>query len=88
MKEELKQWHIHSFKNKTEIEKSEECGCFYCQAVFSSSEVVDYIDEGLTALCPRCGMDTVIGDASGINISKDFLHNMFEKWIKVNINDR
>lgn len=78
---ELNNAHRHSYHNRKEIEQSFLCGCFSCNRTFPSSEVEDYIDEGETALCPYCGVDTVIGEASGIQLSKEFLHNMHERWI-------
>jgi hypothetical protein len=34
------------------------------------------------ALCPHCGIDSVIGDASGYEISPTFLARMHEAWFK------
>jgi len=31
---------------------------------------------GSAAICPRCGIDAVIGDKSGIDVSHDFLARM------------
>jgi hypothetical protein len=46
-----------------ERERSELCGCFHCLAVFPPSLVSEWIDEvddvGTTAMCPRCGIDSV-----------------------------
>ncbi len=36
------------------------CGCFSCLHVFLSTDVIDWIDDGETPLCPTCGMDTVL----------------------------
>ncbi len=33
-----------------------------------------------TAFCPLCGIDSVIGDASGIPITQEFLTAMHDKW--------
>ena len=41
------------------------CGCFHCQAVFSADGIRDWIDDGQTALCPRCGVDAVLPDVTG-----------------------
>jgi hypothetical protein len=74
----------HSLGNKAEIQASQECGCFYCMHIFSGSEVTEWIDQGKpfgeTALCPDCGLDTVIGSNSGYPITKGFLYKMHEKW--------
>ncbi|MGE0225354.1 MAG: hypothetical protein AB7F35_09440 [Acetobacteraceae bacterium] len=36
------------------------CGCCACLHVFPAMEVIDWIDDGETPLCPTCGMDTVL----------------------------
>ena len=74
--------HEHSSRHKLEIEQSELCGCFYCIDVFPPSEIEDWIDDGVddTALCPRCGIDAVIGSASSYPIEKSFLRKMHSHW--------
>ena len=49
--------------------------------MYLSSEVEDYTDEGETALCPYCGVDSVIGDASGFQLSEGFLQSMHKRWM-------
>ena len=78
---ELEDAHRHSVRNRGKIEQSSLCGCFSCNRLFLPSEVEDYIDEGETALCPYCSVDSVIGDASGIQLSEEFLHKMYERWM-------
>jgi len=36
------------------------CGCFYCLRTYPATEVVDWIDDGETPLCPHCGIDSVM----------------------------
>ncbi len=36
------------------------CGCFHCLRVYEATEVVDWIDDGETPLCPHCGVDAVM----------------------------
>jgi hypothetical protein len=84
--------HRHSIRHRGEIEASGACGCFYCLAVFPPSEVREWIDwpadtpaaqenaRGQTALCPRCGIDSVIGDASGYPVTPGFLGRMEARW--------
>ena len=73
----FRQAHDCCFSNKEQIEKSEKCGCFFCGEIFSPSEITDYLpDEPPTAECPFCYTDSVIGDASGFPITKDFLKKM------------
>ncbi|OZC03959.1 cytoplasmic protein [Rubricoccus marinus] len=71
--------HRHSSSHRAEIERSERCGCFYCMAVYPPEAVAEWIDEGNggeTALCPSCGIDSVIGSASGYPITGAFLGRM------------
>lgn len=79
--------HRHSTHNRDEILTSERCGCFYCGAIFPPTEVKDWTDEqrevGLTALCPRCGIDAVIGSKSGYPITVHFLGTMKEHWFQI-----
>ena len=78
---ELEDAHRHSVRNRGKIEQSSQCGCFSCNRLFLPSEVEDYIDEGETALCPYCGVDAVIRDASGFQLSEEFLQSMHKRWI-------
>lgn len=67
-----------------EVLASRWCGCFYCRAIFPPSEIKDWIDpigeEGKTALCAKCGIDSVIGDRSGFPITPEFLERMNHYW--------
>lgn len=77
--------HKHSIFNKQEILQSEICGCFYCLKIFKPAEIVEWVDEdapkGLTAMCPYCGMDSVIGDKTGYPVNdENFLKAMGELY--------
>ncbi len=37
-----------------------QCGCFCCLQTFEAVEVVDWIDDGDTPLCPNCGVAAVL----------------------------
>lgn len=65
--------------------ESEQCGCFYCLTVFPPSEIEEWVDADeheirQTALCPNCGIDSVIGSKSGYPMTKEFLQTMEEHW--------
>jgi len=80
---EEKKAHQHSTNNKKELNKSSICGCFYCCEIYTPSEIKDYLNEGEgTALCPYCGVDSVIADTSEYKITKDFLMKMHNYWFK------
>jgi hypothetical protein len=78
--------HTHSSGHRADLFQSERCGCFYCLEVFSADAVEDWIDEvdgvGTTACCPVCGIDSVIGSASGFVIEKWFLSRMRDHWFR------
>ena len=73
--------HTHTVRHRAEVEASEAAGCFYCCEVFSPSEIAIWVDNDDCALCPRCGIDSVIGDTSGFPVAdKTFLREMNEFW--------
>ncbi len=78
--------HDFSIRHEKQILESEVCGCFYCSHIFKPSDIVEWIDEleetggGRTAICPKCGIDSVIGSASGYPITTSFLKKMQRNW--------
>ena len=71
-----------SLENWESVKKSKMCGCYYCCSIFPSSEITDdWIPDshGRTVLCPKCHIDSVIGDASGIPIRKDVLEELYQE---------
>lgn len=52
--------------NRKRLLESEVAACIYCLLEFPPSLVVEWCDEdelgiGQTALCPHCGVDSVVG---------------------------
>ena len=70
------------------ILKSNNCGCFYCLSIFPPNAIEEWIQEqedcprgpGKTAVCPNCGIDSVLPDNIGIAITKEFLTEMQKKF--------
>lgn len=68
------------------LKKDSVCGCFYCLRIFDPSEIEEWIiadnpiDKNGTAICPHCGIDSVIGESSGFPITTDFLRGMKKCW--------
>lgn len=76
--------HRLSDHNRASIGKSDRCGCFCCVSVFAPTEVVAWIDRnrkdvGQTALCPRCGIDSVLA-AADIDFDTSMLAEMKHYW--------
>ena len=74
---EYSSYNYEAFRNDTA------CGCFYCGKIFSYAEINDWTPEpdgSKTALCPYCGIDSVIGESSGYPITEEFLEEMKKYW--------
>lgn len=74
--------HKKSSLNRKEIETSKLCGCYYCLDIFFSREILEWCDKGETALCPKCGIDSVIGDTDVI-ITEQLLKKMKKHWFVI-----
>ena len=74
--------HCHSANHRAELEHSDVCCCFYCEKTFSVIDVAEWVeDERGTALCPFCGIDSVLGSASGFPVADaSFIHAMHDRW--------
>jgi len=84
---ELMKAHKHSISNRIELESSNLCGCFYCLAIYPPSSINDEswdstenVKSEQTLFCPKCGIDSVIGSASGYVIDEHFLVTMKDYW--------
>lgn len=70
----------HSRDNREEVTRSHTCGCFHCRKRFNPAEITDWIEEEKTAVCPGCGVDSIIGDAAGFPITVSLLKAMNAYW--------
>jgi hypothetical protein len=73
---ELAEAHKHASQHRVEIEASTRCGCFFCFRTFPPLSIKAWIDARQTALCPGCGVDSVLGNASPHRIDDAFLRRM------------
>lgn len=90
---DLLQAHRHSIDNRSSVEASTVCGCFYCMHIFRPEDITAWVGLDLsrfndpnanadTAVCPRCGSESVIGNRSGYEITAHFLSQMHEAWFE------
>jgi hypothetical protein len=89
---DLEQIHKASSRHRDRIERSALCGCFHCLATFPPADIGDWIDgldggedldNGVTALCARCGIDSVLpDDIPGAPITGDLLEAMHAYWFE------
>ncbi len=83
---DLRSIHRFSSRHRDLLAKSEQAGCFYCQRMFPPNEILDWVDgrqvetgdldDGVTALCPKCGIDAVLPSAAPITLTPDLLAQM------------
>ena len=67
-----------SFRNRAQIAAAPACGCYYCLATFPSDEVQTWVDDGCTALCPRCSIDSVLPNVTDDASLRSLHHHRFE----------
>jgi NAD-dependent SIR2 family protein deacetylase len=54
-----------------------ECGCYNCLQVFPGMEIIDWIDDGDTPVCPHCGMATVLVGETNLTRLWELRHRRF-----------
>lgn len=77
----LKMLHRKSIGNKARLADAKHCGCFFCLSHFAMAEL-EYCDDedDQTAVCPRCGIDSVIGEYEDQRVPDDLLKAMKERY--------
>lgn len=80
----LEALHDLSEDNRDAVKGARACGCFHCLATFDASAVVDWMpgrdQEQATAICPQCGVDSVIPARDGEPVDMDLLRSMRAYW--------
>ena len=69
-----------SYGSRRFVRGSRNAGCFCCLAQFPAREVVEFTAGDETPICPKCGVDSVILDASGWRPTKILLSRMEARW--------
>ena len=80
----------HKFSNNhmEKLRQDSVCGCFYCSRIFDPAEIEEWLiadnpcDKDGTAVCPYCGIDSVIGESSGYPITREFMEAMHSYWFE------
>jgi len=76
---QLQESHNHK---KADIERSNNCGCFYCMRIFSHNNIIQYTSCQFP-ICPYCGIDSVVGDCIGLSITVEFLMALNKYWFNI-----
>lgn len=79
--EDIIEAHKYSANHKKELLQDSIFACFYCGKVFHPNEIIMWVKDIFgTAVCPYCGIDSVIGESSGFPITEEFLERMHKRW--------
>ena len=86
--EDYKNIYRKSTNHKKQLEKDRICGCFCCEMIFHPSEIEEWCPEKMdreevTAICPYCDVDAVVGESSGYKITKELLRKLNKRWFRV-----
>jgi hypothetical protein len=72
----------YSIRNRTQLKNSKLAGCYYCLRIYDPTEIYAWVDDNTTALCPYCGMDSVLGDCSPYAITPEKLGELRKQWFQ------
>lgn len=76
-KANLEAAHKKSSQHRIGILESNLCGCFHCLGIYPPAEIKEWVDTDQTAICPRCNIDSVLGDKLLVpSLTRDFLKVM------------
>ena len=70
-------------RNWGQVKASNLVGCFCCLEIMPSKAIVEYCferDGVRTAICAKCGTDSVLGDAGDFPVDAEFLAAMNRYW--------
>ena len=87
----MEKLHKFSSHHKQLLEKSKSIGCFFCYKTSDISDVDEWVDEdGQCALCPCCGIDSVLpmgpidlGDNITLIVTKEVLKDMGHYYFSI-----
>ena len=79
-KAQMERLHAYCMGNRELIARANRCYCFYCKAEMDKSEIVDYLEQENTAICPKCGVDAILPDSVREPINKTLLTQLHDYW--------
>jgi NAD-dependent SIR2 family protein deacetylase len=76
----MKKAHDTSSDHVFILMSSTEVRCFHCLETISTEEITEWVDGRRTALCPKCGIDALIGDATKFDLDNDLFFGVMNAW--------
>jgi uncharacterized paraquat-inducible protein A len=77
---EIKKASEYSIYNMAEVANSNLAGCYHCKSIFNAGEIKETTDDGKTALCPKCGIDSVLSETSPFQLDFETLSALNKYW--------
>jgi hypothetical protein len=62
--------HELSWRNRVGISAVKVASCYYCLKCFPTNRIREWADDEQTALCPCCGIDSVVAGEVKISVLK------------------
>jgi hypothetical protein len=82
----LEALHRLTIHNRTKIESVDRCACFYCKKYFAPSEIEEWVDGAEdTAVCPFCGIDSVLPEEQAEPLEIGVIDAMHTYWFERSI---
>lgn len=78
LKEDILAAHKHCSRNRASLAQSDLAGCCYCCRMFPPAGICEWDDQ--TAMCPYCGIDSVVPSAAQFPMTAEFLQQMAGHW--------
>lgn len=78
----IMQFPTLAINNRQLVEQSTKAGCFHCLKIFDVSEIKSYTDNEKTMICPLCGIDSIVGNMCGFELSEEILQKAHQFWYK------
>ena len=80
---ELDRLHGFSARNRAWLGSSDRAACFHCLSEYPASAVAEWVDDGQTALCPVCSIDSVLPGAVAPTDDPLLLQAMHDRWFSI-----
>ncbi len=77
---EMKALHDKCSENRELLTQAPRAACFYCRSRFHPSTITEWIGLRARALCPICGIDSVLPDTDAEPITDAMLVDMNRYW--------
>ena len=79
----LEEAHDSSSNHREQLEAGISYGCFYCISIFyKSTPIKEWVDKNTTALCPKCGIDSILPKSQSYPLTSHFLSAMHDYWFE------